>query len=996
MNDIQQSVDELRFVLQGDGESFLAGTEPSDEFKQLVSAYAPLCKECNRRLRKCDEALKQGLRSEALHLADAAPNLLDLVAILDFPERELLNEVCSAHALPKPDPLMLDVASALNEAYALQEPLSALLDQHRLLALARSPLPQRLSVLRSLADSDPESPHWDVDLREMERARFAEIETTCRLATARGDVGVLKLLLGELNSTSWRETPPQNLIRELKVRGGQVVRTGARQKLESLVPQLHDAMSSLNLAIARELREQWQEAIKSAQLPKNDEVAEQVAPVLDWLNDEDRKESQEQAFRQAISALERGLDDDELTLVELQRLGAEVEKQERAVADGLADRYLNRLESLKVYESRKHRLIIFAITISVILIGGLVAIAVSASNNARESAQILAAIKGFVSEGNLTEARRMLDENRARAVSEEWLTLEKELIDAEQKESDRQLKLESLLKAIASAEDSDRALALTEQARELAVTTSEKIELGKQEDHWRSRKSNEIKTREQGFRGLLQSVAASLQKLDQLLQSDSTDTEIVSLLSQVMQEVAELKLAREDVTKELGSQAELLESRLIALRKAHDNNKRRSQLLDKLAYASFIPVLDATSQNKVDLYFETLREFVAAFPSDPLASAFNAAAENEALKHVAAKTQLVDRWKGEFWPSDSDHLERRLQDCKQFLSTNTQSPDLEDIKQYEAVLKSVRRREFGDDVSDVSIKERFSTMFSASLVSQGHMIRCRNGDRIKSYYLPESRDFSTLTANAKIDVIVGYEGEKRKQTIVPTEILFPKATGSPPQAELAMRAAREIPKLSIGKWGDYHQDLILELMDSTAVDPVLRYYLIVRTMKYAGLGNALLEPYLAEALKTLNENKVDLSVSWMDPDDSAAENTRGQVKSLLFDLKPDDVRAVWQQSMEAETGLSEILFRTLMPVGYLERTRAGTWNLRSEWKADRNYRLYCASAASDAGTIGPMVWRQIGRKSDKDSSINFPKDLGLTEGLVVFAAPELLRPAPKK
>ncbi|MEQ1935689.1 MAG: hypothetical protein ABL962_17670, partial [Fimbriimonadaceae bacterium] len=244
MSDLQQTVDELRFILQSDGESFLMGIEPTEEFRQLVAAYGPHCKDCNRRLRKSDDALKQGLRSEALHLADASPNLLEVVAILDFPEREQLIEICAAHAIAKPEPLMVDVAGALNEAYATQEPLTALLDQHRLLALARSSLPQRLNVLRSLAELDATSPHWEADVREMERARFAEIDATCRAASAKGEVGVLKSLLGELTSATWRESPPANLLRDLKVRGNAVVRTGARQRLEDLAPQLYQAMSA--------------------------------------------------------------------------------------------------------------------------------------------------------------------------------------------------------------------------------------------------------------------------------------------------------------------------------------------------------------------------------------------------------------------------------------------------------------------------------------------------------------------------------------------------------------------------------------------------------------------------------------------------------------------------------------------------------------------------------------------------------------------------------
>src|SRR5688500_7981197 len=45
----------------------------------------------NDRLRQCDQLLQKGLRAEALQQAEIEPKLLDVVAILDFDEKELWN-----------------------------------------------------------------------------------------------------------------------------------------------------------------------------------------------------------------------------------------------------------------------------------------------------------------------------------------------------------------------------------------------------------------------------------------------------------------------------------------------------------------------------------------------------------------------------------------------------------------------------------------------------------------------------------------------------------------------------------------------------------------------------------------------------------------------------------------------------------------------------------------------------------------------------------------
>ncbi len=96
--------------------------------------------------------LKAGLRSEAIQQCEVEPNLLDVVATLDFPERDYWVQLLNQYGHPSSGPLLMDVAADLNEAYAEEQPLETLLDRHRLLALAHSPLRLRIKTLRQLAD----------------------------------------------------------------------------------------------------------------------------------------------------------------------------------------------------------------------------------------------------------------------------------------------------------------------------------------------------------------------------------------------------------------------------------------------------------------------------------------------------------------------------------------------------------------------------------------------------------------------------------------------------------------------------------------------------------------------------------------------------------------------------------------------------------------------------------------------------------------------------
>jgi len=80
MADLRRTIDEIRSLMQDEV------IELTAQLEQLASEFAQGCREANERLRKCEEFLNQGLRAEALHFAELAPNLLDQVGMLDFPE----------------------------------------------------------------------------------------------------------------------------------------------------------------------------------------------------------------------------------------------------------------------------------------------------------------------------------------------------------------------------------------------------------------------------------------------------------------------------------------------------------------------------------------------------------------------------------------------------------------------------------------------------------------------------------------------------------------------------------------------------------------------------------------------------------------------------------------------------------------------------------------------------------------------------------------------
>src|SRR5262245_53921614 len=108
MSDPHRIVDEIRAVLQASDQSY------KDRLRELASEYVEACGDVNRRLARCAQLIKQGLRAEAIHQAQADPELLGALAELDFSDREAWLDLVAIYNLPAPPDLDLKTAEHLN------------------------------------------------------------------------------------------------------------------------------------------------------------------------------------------------------------------------------------------------------------------------------------------------------------------------------------------------------------------------------------------------------------------------------------------------------------------------------------------------------------------------------------------------------------------------------------------------------------------------------------------------------------------------------------------------------------------------------------------------------------------------------------------------------------------------------------------------------------------------------------------------------------------
>ncbi|HZK79639.1 MAG TPA: hypothetical protein VFC46_01195, partial [Humisphaera sp.] len=114
MSDFQKITDAIRAFLVAGDRSW------NNELPDLAANYAAACREANDRMRRCAEYLRRGMRSEAVHLADCQPNLIEMAAALRFVETPDWAQVCAANGLTIAPPLIEGRADDLEEAREME------------------------------------------------------------------------------------------------------------------------------------------------------------------------------------------------------------------------------------------------------------------------------------------------------------------------------------------------------------------------------------------------------------------------------------------------------------------------------------------------------------------------------------------------------------------------------------------------------------------------------------------------------------------------------------------------------------------------------------------------------------------------------------------------------------------------------------------------------------------------------------------------------------
>ncbi len=1007
MLDYQRIADDVRsslYTVTPDGVDFLRAS---------AADYSVACDEVNERLRECGALLRQGLRSDAIRLCETEPNLLDLVAVLDFPEREPWDDLLSHYGLASPAPLMMDVAADLNEAYAVEQPMEALLRRHRLLAMARSPLRLRIQTLRKLAELDGNNPIWREDVQVLEKQRHEQIQWEVAGA-ARDNLATMTELHQELHGTQWQQSPPAALVRQCEEVYDDLSQKQAVAELEQTAVELNEALASRDVERGRRLREVWDELAFVWGLLVDEELIERPSAAREWLRRHDEQDRYEQEFASAVASLEQALDDD-LPLVDLEELYDAAPRPGHELPPDLEDRYESRITALRRASRWRTAWKVSRITLAAVVVLGLLAAVVEYRFYLSEVALQDGKITKLLTR-DVGEAKEYCDELERESPRVWWhATLQERIAEVEMAWQEELVRRREFKDAIDSGHDAvdspslgklAEALKYLQEARRWAETakgTRGPAETAKQGTAIRKLESDikaeqgninkdfvdRMKTewapkvdtihQDMNIKAPLQELEELAQKIGQLIadltefQERSREGEVSEKLEQLVDLISRLQQYRGEVQKGI------------------DQDKFETHITDIVG--SPRPVAEYASQ---------LEEYTKKHLGSNRTKHFEKALEEKTLwEGLQAWNELITEWNtlaGEWNKLGDGERAKGVVDlrkkCADFVTSA--QPVLDEYKGYPNTpdfsgrldhLKVIETRV----KEEVPIQKKMIDVFDNPWHKGPLGVVVMNTPGQRYYVDPEDFRSSELQRTDRIVLNCWVDFGVPKQTLIKTPLTIDRkrTLRNAPHCALVKSILKQVSELNDANWESSFAEMINEIWDDPGADPIVKVTILLKTLEVGRSGSLYLGKEFAKPLEDL-EDKLPPNLArlnWLDPDDRI-HAIRLRVGQVLKGFPADKFRDAGKSAVEKSKELFKEVTPEYVRVGWLYKGRDGTWWCGPKSGPEEESGQLCVLLKGDddpgpeffpVGVVSQQGIRSIGQTKEKDGLLCEGRPLYLAE-----------------
>lgn len=853
MPDTQQIIENIRAVLAA------TGSVPTAAVTNLAAAYAALCAETNARLRRCLEYLRQGLRSETIQLAETPPNLLEMAAALDFPEREQWESLCARNHLPLAQPLRLVAAQEINESYAAEAALHDVLVRHRLLALARAPLRERAAVLRDLARRDPVNPCWGREQRVFEAARLVEMRDEAAAAVAAHDGGRATTLLGELDDPGWTASVPERMRAILEAaaaanRAAQVV-----VQLRTLLPLMEQTVVEQNYEHAQAVWARWQTLVEQPHVAVPADVVQRAQPFLVWMKEETHRRREQRKLDVACVPLRDALAAGAPTDM-LERLHRGVAALGLPLPPDLVQLY-NKTLAARERARRLGRLRNASIAVALVLVVGSVASGMIFQNLRDQREQRWRAeISGAMDAGDLPRALELVQEMTAKQPKLEERPGFRELIArvnvADEADRERVRAFRQHLDAAGGA-GAGRAAVELAAAEQFARTPEELAEVAAVRARISQAAARLRAEAERSFRGQLAFLVSEVAALDGELLANDSD----AYARRLDADDAAVKKLRSSIAAggmddKLSASLKPVEDRLAAARQA-----MQEAGAERAAYDAVLHAAGSAAD-----YTAALKTYAARFPESARGKAFaEALAQAPAWAAVEAWGAIVSGWSGVLAPSTAEDAGQRLAVVAEYSKQHSASPLAGDTWNYAQYLVQAR------DAAGpgVAWKQAVAQLMQNPLIQDVTAIKTVRGIY---YFKGEPKTIKHTSLGATFPAILSNDAAvPTGVTVKETDILAP--AGPSPQSILAKAVLEQLEAISRKDWETAPLALAAMVRDQKDLDPVLKVVMLSEVLKAGQAGGWRLDEPLKEPLARLEALGAE-KVVWVNPNDQTAKAAR--------------------------------------------------------------------------------------------------------------------------
>lgn len=966
----QQVIDEIRMLLQ------MPDQQQADTVRRLGTQYNSACQEVNGRLNQCANLMAKGLRSEAIHVAQAEPILLDVVAGLDFPERKHWEQLCATHNIALPQPLNLEVASLLNEAYADDQPLDELLRKHRLLNLGRAPLSARLGLLRRLAELDSRNPTWEDDVKTFERARLQQIQNNIDLLVQQQNAGAVLAVANELSNANWRVSPPAPLVTKVQTaakRFGDMKTLGILREVEA---KLNDAMAACDVPRAITLRDQWNRLVATSRPSPGDPIWNRVSVVLSWVDQQANRQADEAAYQEAVSRLE-SLVNVAGSVDTLEKQYQEVLRFNRGIPETLQAKYQAATKRLRS-AARRRRFVRVAVPVLAI---GLVLAGVVWWLNFRSQNQkvndAIQAMNQFLEAGQVAEAKAYLVQveqgDPVVAQNRDIQALKVRIQIAEREEEERRLAFKESFKAAQTAGLDQAGDQIVQKAVTLAKVPEEQAALQRLLQQRKEKKVELAQDKGKQIVVRADQLSRDMDELEATLKKSYDPTAIAKVLNEKRGSANDLltEASTADSDPKMKEKAQSLFDRVEAARAFVQQSNAEALFLAELTY-----VLE--KKGGLPAYVAAIEKFVSSFSDTPRGKAFkNTLTEKDLWEAAVAWNRLLATTQSKPLDIKTADASKLVEQVRQYLKDYPRSPYAPQADNY---LKGLQALSLRNEADPKSAAAEFRRVFGALAIKDVWFLKTVEG---KVYYSTEDIP-KVLRSQTGFNYLIGYDGKTK--TLSGTSVRNLKAglkTGRSPQALIADEVAYLSEGFAERRWDESILKTARQVRESADMDPILKMILLRQVIECGTRGSYPLSVVLASHVEEFQNARVDITVPWLDPDSDPAVKQRPLAREFINLLAP--IPTLEKCDAVKNKLAADLLGGQRFVAGCLGRT--GT-----EWTI-----AYSVSpAVVDSCNLyvivpgvgeQPATWHQIGDVAKGKTTIHAADAKALGDGRLVFAAP---------